>query len=431
MNLLDANDAAGTYPPSWYADRTPPLPRFSSLEGERRADVCVVGAGYTGLHAALRLAASGLDVALVEAQRVGFGASGRNGGQVGSGQRQDQAWLEDHFGKTVAHQLWDIAESAKALTRSTAAKLTVDCEITPGIAHACSSKKSAEAEHRYAEKLKTDYGYSELDCLGCDDFRAVVLSKRYHGGTIDRGAFHLNPLAYVLGLARHAADSGVQIYENTRAVEIGPGSVLCDRGRVRAENIIIAANGYLGKLENKTAAHVLPINSFVIATEPLGVRGKQILAKPIAVADDKFVVNYFRQAADSRLLFGGGENYGYRFPRNIARRVRPSLEAVFPQLANVHITHAWGGTLAVTRTRLPYLGRSQDGVWSAGGFSGHGVAMAGLAGHAIAEAILGEGRTFDVFERIQPPPFPGGPLSRHPLLVAAMLWFALRDRLSI
>jgi gamma-glutamylputrescine oxidase len=252
----------------------------------------------------------------------------------------------------------------------------------------------------------------------------------YHGGLLDMGAAHLNPLAYALGLARAARDAGVRIHEMTEATRVEAGAVMTARGRIRADHVILACNGYLGGLHGHVAARVMPINNFIVATEPLGTRMDEVLSRPVAVADSNFVVNYFRRDGD-RLIFGGGETYGYRFPADIAALVRRPLERVFPQLRGVGITHAWGGTLAITMARMPLFARLPGGLLSASGYSGHGVGTATLAGRMLADAVAGEGAAFDAMARVPIPAFPGGTALRHPVLVLAMTWYALRDRLGL
>ncbi|TCO70873.1 NAD(P)/FAD-dependent oxidoreductase [Rhodovulum euryhalinum] len=433
MNLLFANDRPGAYPESWYAEVTPPLAPFAPLAGDRRADLCVVGGGYTGLSAALHAAEAGADVVLVEAHRVGFGASGRNGGQVGSGQRLHQDALERMLGDAAAARLWHLAEDAKALVAHLIAAHAIACDYRPGVAHAEWTNRGVDAAHAYAEKLLRDYEYDLVEPLTGDEMRALVGSPAYKGGVVDWGAGHLNPLAFVLGLARAAAAAGAVIHEGTLVERVEPGArpvVVTDKGRVTADTVILAANGYLGGLEPTIAARVMPINNFIVATEPLGERAAGVLTREIAVADSRFVVNYFRLTPDHRLLFGGGESYGYRFPGDIRAKVRKPMLQVFPQLADVALTHAWGGTLAITRTRLPHLAAPAPGILSAGGYSGHGVALATLAGRLLAEASRGPSAGFESFARLPCPPFPGGTALRTPLLALAMAWYGLRDTLG-
>jgi gamma-glutamylputrescine oxidase len=429
LDLLTANDRPGEYPPSWYAaTATPPAP-FPALAGAAAADVCVVGGGYTGLSAALHLAEAGLDVVLLEAQRVGWGASGRNGGQVASGQRRDQGWLEARLGPGRARLLWDLAEEAKALVRELIARHGIACDPKPGVMHAARRRSEVAHYAAEAEKLVRDYGYTEVEPLDRAGIAARVGSDAFHGGLLDRGAMHLHPLNYALGLARAAAAAGVRIHEGSRVTSIRP-EVRTEAGSVRARFVLVAGNGYLGGLVPEVAARVMPINNFIVATAPLGEAGaRRLLPFDEAVADTLFVVNYFRLSADRRLLFGGGESYGYRFPRDIAAVARPRMLAVFPGLAATPIDYAWGGTLAVSVSRLPVFRRLGPTVFSAGGYSGHGIALATLAGKLMAEAVRGTAGRFDVFAGLPQPRFPGGGALRWPLLVLAMSWHALRDRL--
>ncbi len=433
MNLLYANDRAGEYPPSYYAATAVPLAPFPALAGAAVADVCVVGAGYTGLSAALHLAAAGLKVIVLEAHRAGFGASGRNGGQVGSGQRRDQDDLERMTGRADAKRLWDMAEDAKALVRTLIADHAMPVTFQPGVAHACRTDAEAGHAKAYAERLARDYGYSQVESLDRKGIRALIGSDAYVGGAIDWGAGHIHPLNYALGLARAAAGAGAVIHEESPVLRIEPGVkpvVHTAAGQVTADHVILACNGYLGNLEPKVAARVMPINNFIIATEPLGNRAAGILSKPVAVADTRFVVNYWRLSEDNRLLFGGGESYGYRFP-DIVKTVRKPMLQVYPQLAGAKIDYAWGGTLAITVNRLPCFARPQPNILSASGYSGHGVAMATLAGKLMAEAVRGQAEGFDLMARLPQPRFPGGAALRWPLLVLAMTWYSMRDRLGI
>ncbi|WP_397542227.1 FAD-dependent oxidoreductase [Roseovarius salis] len=434
MNLLYSNDRAGEYPRSWYAATAEPLDPFPQLEGDTRADVCVVGAGYTGLSAALHLAERGHDVVLLEAHRVGFGASGRNGGQLGSGQRMDQHTVERLVGREDAARLWSLAEDAKALVKHLVERHGIDCHLKPGIAHLGFSDRETAEEHAYADHLAETYGYPHLQKLDHAAAQAICPSPRYKGGTLDMTAAHLHPLAYALGLARAARDAGVRIFERTEVhgVDEGmPASVQTAGGRVTADHVILACNGYLGGLNGRVAARVMPINNFVVATEPLGDAAHDVLARDVAVADTKFVVNYFRLSHDKRLLFGGGETYGYRFPADIAALVRKPMTEIFPHLRDVRIDYAWGGTLAITMRRLPYLARVAPNILSASGYSGHGVGTATHAGKLMADAIAGQAEGFDTMARIPTRPFPGGAALRSPLLVLAMTWFSLRDRLGL
>ncbi|MCB2110288.1 MAG: FAD-binding oxidoreductase [Defluviimonas sp.] len=432
MDVLTANDRAGEYPRSWYAASATPLAPFPAAEGDSSCDVCIVGAGFTGLSAALHLAERGYDVMLLDAHRVGWGASGRNGGQVGTGQRLDQEALEGLVGKERAHALWDLAQDAVALTRALAARHAPEAGWGDGVIHACHRARDVAHAHAHAEKMARDYGYDRIRPLGLEEMRHLVGSPAYHGGDIDMGGGHLHPLRYALGLARAAAAKGVRIHERTtvRALaETDPAVVTTDRARITARHVILACNGYLGQLNRRTAGRVMPINNFIVATEPLSDAERDAVVRGNhAVADSKFVINYFRMSEDNRLLFGGGESYGYRFP-DIAALVRKPMLEIFPQLQDRKITHAWGGTLAITLNRMPHFERLAGNILTASGYSGHGVALATLGGKLAADAIAGQAERFDLMASVPTRPFPGGVALRWPLLVLAMVWFSLRDRL--
>ncbi|MGY3436338.1 MULTISPECIES: NAD(P)/FAD-dependent oxidoreductase [unclassified Marinovum] len=431
MNLLFSNDKQGEYPASWYAATTAFLPPFAPLKGEVTADVCIVGAGYTGLSAALELARAGRRVVVLEAHRVGFGASGRNGGQLGSGQRVDQEGLEKLVGRADAAKYWQLGEDAKALVKRLVAEHAIDCHLKPGVAWTGSIAAEVADLHGYVDFLRDRYGYDQAEALDGAACHALCPSPDYKGGMIDHGAAHLHPLRLAVGLARAARDAGAVIHEGSYVHHVAPGLVQTGQGRVQAEHVILAGNGYLGTLNRKVRARVMPINNFIAATEPLGDRAAQVLTQDVAVADSRFVVNYFRLSHDKRLLFGGGESYGYTFPADIAAKVRRPMRQIFPHLAGVRIDYAWGGTLAITMKRLPFLAQVAPGVLSASGYSGHGVGTATHAGWLMARAIMGEQDGFETMSALPVPAFPGGGMMRTPLLTLAMSWYALRDRLGV
>jgi gamma-glutamylputrescine oxidase len=433
MNLLYANDRRGEYPPSFYAATAKPLDPFPVLQGAQTADVCVVGGGYMGLSAALHLAERGHDVVLIEAHRVGFGASGRNGGQVGSGQRRDQDELERMVGREDAHRLWDLAEDAKALVRTLITRHQMPVTFRPGVAHACWADAEVHHDQTYAARLARDYGYDQIEALDTPAIQHLIGSPAFKGGTIDRGAGHIHPLNFAIGLAKAAAAAGVRIHERTEALSIRPGPkpvVQTTSGTVTANHVILAGNGYMAGLAHQYSAKVMPINNFIIASEPLGDRAKDILSEPVAVADTKFVVNYWRLSDDNRLLFGGAESYGYRFPDIIKAVTKPMLD-IYPQMKGVKIDYAWGGTLAITVNRMPALLRLHPNVTAASACSGHGVAMATMTGRIMAQAVDTQSAQFDLLASLPKPSFPGGAALRWPLLVLAMTWYSMRDRLGL
>lgn len=427
------NDRPGAYPDSWYAATTEFLPEQPALAGAETADVCVIGAGFTGLSAALHLAEMGQKVVVLEAQRVGFGASGRNGGQLGSGQRNDQHELESSLGFDKAKLLWDLAEEAKAVVKSLIAKHDIDCYLKPGIAHLGLNRREMSDLHEEAEHLETRYGYKHFQLLDKDQGYDLCRSPEYHGGYLDTDAAHLHPLRYAVGLGRAALAAGVTICEGSQVTQIDRGSkpvVRTANGSVTCDHVVLAANGYLGDLVPEVARRVMPINNYIAATEPLGDLADGVLSQDVAIADTKFVINYFRLSHDKRMLFGGTESYRYKFPSDIAGNVRKPMSQIFPQLADAKIDYAWGGTLGITMRRMPYLGRVTPNIFNASGYSGHGVGSATHAGQLVAMAINGQSEGFDLQGSVPIAPFPGGMAFRYPLLVLGMTWFALRDRIG-
>ena len=345
--------------------------------------MCVVGGGYTGLSAALHLAERGYKVVLLEAARVGWGASGRNGGQVGSGQRQDVFELEALYGRERARVLWDLAEEAKALLRGRVERHRIDCDWKPGNLLAVTKRRYMPELHRETERLVTHYGYDRLRMLSKDEVREMVASERYCGGQFDAGGAHLHPLNLALGLARAAAAAGARLHEQSRATEIRWGRrplVRTEEGQVRARFVLLCGNAYLGDLVPEIRSRVMPIANHLLATEPLGAaRAAALIPADCCVHASKFVVDYYRRSPDGRLLFGGGETYRDQPPRDLRAFVRRHMLEVFPQLADVRIDYAWSGRLAITCSRLPHFGRIEGGGFFAQGFSGHGVALTQLA----------------------------------------------------
>ncbi len=383
---------------------------------------------------------AGLSVVVLEAHRAGWGASGRNGGQAGTGQRRGQDELEKMLGHDRAAKLWSLGEDAKALVRQLIDRHAIDCDPVPGVIHADHKPQFVRHSREYAQLLNDRYGYDKIRFVEREELRAIVASEGYFGGTLDTGAFHLNPLKYVLGLSRAAQAAGARLHENSEVVKIEPGPTVTVRtrtGEVRAGQVLLACNGYLGTLEPGTSASVMPINNFIIATEPLGSEAaSKLITNNAAVADSRFVINYFRLTPDFRLLFGGGETYGYRFPADIKAFVRKPMLKVFPQLArDAGVDFGWGGTLAITGKRLPALRRVKPNIVSASGYSGQGITIATLCGKLAAEAMSGKPDRFDVYELDPGDAVSGWRLLRSPMLALAMSWYALgtaseRRRLS-
>ncbi|MFK8253733.1 NAD(P)/FAD-dependent oxidoreductase [Ancylobacter terrae] len=420
------------HPRSWYAASTPPLAPLPALAGRVRVDVCVVGGGYTGLSAALHLAEAGFDVVLLEASRLGSGASGRNGGQIHSGQRRDQDWIEARMGLDDARKLWDLAEEAKRHLHALIARLRIECDLRSGLIVADHKPGFVAHSHAYARKLNEVYGYADAAPLSREELRALVGSDAYFGGMIDHGGGHLHPLALAFGLARAAQAAGARLFENSRAVRIREeAKVVVDTvsGSVEADWVLECGDGLQDGLDARVDTHVMPIANYIAATEPLGERAAAIIVNDAAVADSRFVVNYYRLSRDGRLLFGGGETYTRRLKADPGAFVRPYMLKIFPQLADVRIDYGWGGILGITMTRMPFVRRLGPRVLAAAGYSGQGVMLAPFFGSILANAVAGELGRFDLLARLPVPPFPGGKVMRWPLLAAGMSYYALRDRL--
>lgn len=420
------------HPKSWYAataNRFSPLP---PLQGGTRADICVIGGGYTGLSAALHLAEAGLDVVVLEAARVGSGASGRNGGQIHTGQRRDQDWLETHVGLDDAKALWRLAEDAKALLHDLIARHAIDCDVRAGLVVADHKPGYVAHSHAYARKLNDVYHYPHAAPLTREELRAMVGSDAYYGGMIDHGGGHLHPLNLALGLADAARRAGARLFEQSRALRIEEGAkvrVVTASGTVEADFVLECGDGLQDGLDRRVDRHVMPIANYIAATAPLGERAREIISNDAAVADSRFVVNYYRLSADGRLLFGGGESYRRGLRPNPGEFVRPYMLQIFPQLADVRIDYGWGGILGITMSRMPFVRKLSPRVLTAAGYSGQGVMLAPYFGKLLARAVKGQLGEFDLLARLPVPAFPGGPLMRWPLLVAGMSYYALRDRL--
>jgi gamma-glutamylputrescine oxidase len=421
------------HPASYYVATAKEMVEYPGLPGDESADVCVIGGGFTGVSAALNLAEKGLDVVLLEAERVGFGASGRCGGLIGSGQRKDVLETEHLYGLERSRVLWDFAEAAKAEIQSRVKKHDIQCDLQKGQLVGVHKRSYRDWPQELADALAERYDYPHCRALGAAEAQEKVATPTFLGGLWDAEAMALHPLNYVLGLARAAREAGVRIYENTRVsryTHSDPAEIRTATGSVKASFIVLACNGYLGRLERRVAGKIMPINNYMIATEPLGEkRCAELIKGRFGVHDTRFVVNYFRLSEDHRLLFGGGENYRPGFPRDIENFVRPYMLRIFPQLEDVGIEYDWGGTLSVTVNRMPHFGRLKPNVFFAQGYSGHGISTANFAGKVIAEAIAGTADRFDVMAGIPTHTFPGGTLLRYPGMVLGMMYYSIIDRM--
>jgi len=406
-----------------------------SLSGDYEADVCIIGGGYTGLSSALYLANEGVNVLLIESNKIASGASGANGGQVSGGMRRDQFYLEKALGFDKAKTLWRIGEEAKYHAKDLIDKYQIQCDYKKGIAHPNHKQRYCEESKRYVEHMINKYDYKDMVYLSDSDMREVTGSDTYYGGSYDDGEAHCHPLNYALGIAKAAISAGAKIFENTAAIGYKVHNdfvkVQTLSGFIKADRVILACNGYLGNLEKRLTSKILPMNNYIVATKPLDDETVQkINPRDIAFADSRFVINYFRLSADKRLLFGGGENYSKNLSKNIVPIVTTPLEKIYPFLKGIKIDYAWGGKLAITMNRLPVFTMLHNGkVIAAQGYSGQGVALASYSGKIVSEKITGDGETFDIMSQIPRQSFPGGRFLRNPSMKIGMLYYSLLDRL--
>ena len=416
---------------SYYVATANPFAPAPKLEGEVEADVVVIGGGYTGLHTALSAAEAGLSVVLLEAGRIGWGASGRNGGQLIPGWRKGAAELVRFYGAQRARLLFDLALRARDIVLARAATHDIGCDLTLN-GHLSAAAKPGDLAwmREEVETLERVMNYPHARVLDADEARSKLASPIVHGALLDSYGGHFHPLNYALGLAEGARRGGVALHEDSRALSIAASNGVHVRtagGAVRAKYGVLACDAMLEGLEPRIAGRIMPVANYLIATAPLD-NPSALIADDLAVSDTRFVVNYFRVSADSRLIFGGGERYTPEPPTDITSFVRPFMLKVFPQLADVAIDYAWGGLVSISMSRLPHIGRFGN-LFFAHGYSGQGTILPAVAGAAITEAIGGDAKLFDVLTGVAPPEFPGGAAFRAPLHVLGMLWYALRDRL--
>ncbi|MGI9481213.1 MAG: NAD(P)/FAD-dependent oxidoreductase [Hyphomicrobiales bacterium] len=416
---------------SYYRASSPAYPGHEQLHGEISCDVCIVGAGFTGLSAALELADAGYDVVVLEAETVGWGASGRNGGQICSG-FADMGKIAAQAGADDAQKCFDIAMEGIELIEERTKKYKIDCDLTWGYLHVAAKATKVDEFKGWQEEL-ADAGYTDTEILSKDELAGRVGSPRYHGALREGRSGHFHPLKYCFGLAEAVSRAGVRIYEHSPVVEADTGPApfaKTKNGKVIAKHIIFAGNAYLGKLAKPLFYRIMPVGSFIIATEALGEnRARGLIAQNEAVADTNFVLDYFRLSADHRMLFGGRCTYSGNIPENLSDLMRPRMVRAFPQLEDAKVEHAWGGYIAITQNRIPDIGQLSPTSWYAHGFSGHGVVLSNMCGKLIAEGIRGQMERFDVVSQFKHPTFPGGPV-RMPMLVLAMAYYRLKDALG-
>lgn len=416
---------------SYYAatahDRRP----RGDIEGEYACDVAVIGGGFTGLSAALACAERGFSVILIEREHVGFGASGRNGGQLIPGLRWSASELEEEFGRVRADALFDLCWRDNRV-KARIEKHGIDCDLKTGHLEAAWTPGDFDAMRREADYLAARFDY-RTDSVAKADMGGHIASPLYHGGIYDPQGGHFHPLNYAIGLAKAAEIAGVRILENERVKVLDASSkdaveLIAERSIIGARYVIDATDSWIGDIEPDLGRYTVPIMNYNIATAPLA-NADALLPTDAAVADSRFVLNYFRLSADKRLIFGGGERYSQTPPRDIAAFVRPFMAEVFPQIADAKIDYGWGGAVAVTMNRLPHIGR-RGNVFFAHGFSGHGALITTTAGELIAEALAGTAERFDVLANLPSRPFPGGKWLRRPLATLGLLYYAMKDKLG-
>jgi gamma-glutamylputrescine oxidase len=432
MPLLDADRELTRH--SYYAATAAREAPFPRLQGSVSADVAVVGGGLAGLSAAIELHERGFDVVLLEAHEIGWGASGRNGGQAIHGLACGQELIEQQLGLDEARRVWAMSIEALDLIRQRCERFAIDCDWRDGYLGVATSERKARDLRAWVDRMASIYGYAQT-WVERAELPRWIASPRYAAGVHDPRSGHLHPLKYSLGLAQAAARLGVRLYERSAVTALETGSTVRLRtadGEVSARSVLLAGNVYLQQfapaVAPQLAARIMPVGTYIVATRPLGAeRARALIPCGAAVCDTNFVLDYFRTSADHRLLYGGRVSYSTATPMNLAASMRRRMLRTFPQLDGVEVEHAWGGFVDISMNRAPDFGRVGANVYYLQGFSGHGLALTGLAGKLVAEAIAGDASRFDTFARLKHRPFPGGRLLRMPALVAGMAWYRLRD----
>ncbi len=419
---------------SWYAASANDKSVRPMLEGEMQADICVIGAGFAGLSAALELTEKGFSVIVLESERIGFGASGRNGGQIVNGYSRDLETIAGRYGHEKAVKLGEMSLEGGQIIRERVAKYGIDCDLVDGGFFAAFTPK--QIKEMAANKANWEkHGHSGLEMVSKSEVGKYVKSDRYAGGMIDRFGGHIHPLNYVLGEAAALEKLGGRIFENSRVIAVESGlnpTVRTAHGKVSTKYVLVCGNAYLGKLLPQIGDRMMPVSSQVMATEPLNAALiEELLPANYCVEDANYILDYYRRTSDNRLLYGGGIGYGGSDPADLTGVIRPNMLKTFPQLKDVKIDFAWSGNFALTLTRIPHIGRLSDNIYFSHGDSGHGVTTTQLLGRILAEAVAGHSGRFDVWSSLPNFPFPGGKTFRVPLTMLGAWWYGLRDRLGL
>jgi len=418
---------------SYYAASANATPAHGPLDGDATCDVCVIGAGIAGCATALELAERGYRVILLEAERVGWGASGRSGGQAIFGFSTAMSGIAARVGPEVARRMWDVSVEALEFVRERVARHAIDCDLHWGHLHVATKPRQREELLELQAELARRYDYRSPRFLERDGVESLLATERYCAGLFDPRSGHLHPLNYTLGLAQAASAAGARICEGSPVTRIERGDPLrleTPRGTVTARHAVLTRGGYVAGLHVPSDWRVMPVGTYVVATEPLGEERITALVRDnVAVADVNFVLDYFRRSADHRLLFGGRVSYSGIDARDTGGATGARMRRVFPQLAGTRLDYVWGGYVDITMNRAPDFGRLDGNLYYLQGFSGHGIALGGMAGRLAAAAVAGQAERFDLFGKLAHHPFPGGRWLRTPALMLAMAWYRLRDLL--
>ena len=433
MPLLSADQQLSKH--SYYVATAPRGPGYAALESALECDVAVVGGGLAGLSAAIELAQRGYSVVVLEAQQVGWGASGRNGGQVIAGLACDQSVIEQQLGDTASRAVWDMTMEALRLIGERRERFDIDCDWRSGFLSLAVNARKAKELQAWQAHMQRAYAY-DTRWITPAEMPQWIASERFHSGVHDPLGGHLHPLKYSLGLARAAASLGVKIFEGSAVLALEAGATAklrTTRGTVRASHVLLAGNVYLHGVAPMLENRIMPVGTYIVASEPLAPElARSLIPSGAAVCDTNFVLDYFRPTADHRMLYGGRVSYSTATPINLEASMQRRMATTFPQLANTRVEYSWGGFVDISMNRAPDFGRlpgEHANVYYLQGFSGHGLALTGLAGRLVAEAIAGDAERFDTFARIRHRPFPGGRLLRTPALVMGMAYYRLRDML--
>jgi gamma-glutamylputrescine oxidase len=422
---------------SYYAASANEQPQYPKLESDISVDVCVVGGGFAGLSSAIELTDKGYKVAVLEANHIGFGASGRNGGQIIAGLACEQEVIEKALGFEAAKQVWQMSLEALDLVRARIKRFSIDCDLQDGFLGVSVNEKKGKSLRTWFDDMQKRYQYA-AQWIEPAELKNWINSPRYFNGYYDKQSGHVHPLNYCLGLARGAASLGVQIYQHSAVTAMQQGDTVVlqtDKGQVKAKYVVLAGNMYLPeiapKLAPKLAKRIMPVGTYIIGTEPIDASlAAQLIPTKAAVCDTNFVLDYFRFSGDHRMIYGGRVSYSAMTPPNLTQSMQARMVETFPQLKHTKVEYTWGGFVDISMNRAPDFGRVATNIYYLQGFSGHGVALTGMAGKLVAEAISGQASRFDVFAGIKHHDFFGGKLLRTPALVLGMAWYQLREKLA-